>query len=986
MTKMKFQLSKEKIIPHAVVLGIMLIISIIYFYPALQGNALVTHDLKQHKGMSKEITDFRAMYGSEPLWTNSMFGGMPADQISVEYNSNLVGYLYKIITFGLPRPISMLWMIFLGFYILLMCLKVDPWISLIGTLAFGFSTFFLISLQAGHMSKVNAISFMAPTIGGFILLFRGKLIQGGVVSALFFSLLIWCNHPQIAYYTFFIIGFAGLYYISRYIFEKDWNKVFKIISISFAVVVLGILTNIPSLWGTYEYSKETIRGKSELTIKTPAEEQREALAKAEGKDTEETSKKIKDGLDPGYILAWSYGTGETFTFMFPSLKGGGNNDPVLKNLETLYESEAEKLTDRMTEELSSLSIDEYLAQANINLATLPAKTERGYYGSQMSTNGPVFIGVVFCLLALLSLVFSDGKLNWYLMITAFLLVIFGLLQITVMVFVCILAMIVLSIINKRLIWFLMTIMIITVFLAWGKNYLEFSEIFISYFPLYSKFRSVTMILVVAELIIPFTGVLFLFQIFKNREQLKEKTNLLLIGSGALALLTLIIAISPDAIFEVPKELTRAGASYKGYFDNILAQNNAPQQLIMENETYFSAYAKHMYEFRVSIIRTDALKALFFIVAVSALIFFFLKGKVKQPAFIIAMCILVLMDMIPVGLKYLNNAKNDNNEFNYWTDTENELNPFSLESADLAILENEINKQPWLKDSIANRIKLLNAERDMPMSKAEMDFTKMSILNQLTDFRVANFQGLTSETRTSYFYKSIGGYHGAKLMRIQQMFDFGSKIGSKNLLELLNVQYLVEYDIQDPQTGEKNPMVFQENKDVLGEAWIVDEVTLVENADEEITALFEENGFNPATTAIVDKRYGDLIGKDISAKSENSKIELTQYKPNELKYDFYSDKDQVVVFSEIYFDQGWQAYIDDKPVDHFRTDFVLRGLKVPAGDHKIRFEYSRASFDIGNPISLITSLLLILMVLYFLYASLFTDKFKEDDKEEELLPL
>lgn len=982
---MKFKLSKEKTIPHVIVLSILLIVSIIYFYPALQDNSIVTHDLKMHKGMAKESNDFRAIYDEEPLWTNSMFGGMPADQISVQYNSNLVKYVYKVITFGLPRPISMLWMIFLGFYILLMCLRIDPWLALVGSLVFGFSSFFLISLQAGHMSKVNAISFMAPTIGGFILLFRGQFIKGSILSALFFSLLIWCNHPQIAYYTFFIIGFIGLYYVSLFAMDKNWGKIVKIVSISFGIIMLGILTSLPTLWGTYQYSKETIRGKSELTIKSPLEEQKEALEKQNGKSDDSKTAKPNDGLDPDYILAWSYGTGETFTFMLPSLKGGGNNDPVLKNLETLYGSQVENLTEKMSQELTSLSIDEFLAQGQFDLATLPAKTERGYYGQQRLTNGPVFIGVIFCLLSLLSVVFSDGKYNWFLLGAALLLTIFALLQITVVVFLLIIAMIVLSILNKRLIWFLMTVMMITVFLSWGKNYLEFSEFFINYFPLYNKFRSVTMILVVAELIIPLTGVLFLFQVIKNRDKLKEKSKFLLIGSGVLALLMLVIAMSPDAIFEVPKELTDAGRSYKGYFENILSQNNAPQQLIMENEAYFTAYAKNMYEFRVSIIRNDALKALAFILAVTAAIFFFLKGKIKHPVFVGLMGVLVLIEMVPVGLKYLNNTKDDNGEYNYWTDNASEMNPYTVAPADLAILENEIAQHPWIKDSIDNRIKIINANNDMPLNKAEMDLAKMSILNQLTDFRVANFKGLTSETRTSYFYKSIGGYHGAKLMRIQQMFDFGSKIGYQKMFDMLNVKYMVEYDVPNPQTGEVNPMIYQENPNALGAAWIVDNVKIVENADAEMTAIYESNNFDARTTAVVDKRFSDLIG-NVASKSENSLIALTQYRPNEMLYDFNSDKEQVVVFSEMYYAEGWQAYIDDKPVDHFRTNFVLRGLKVPAGEHKIRFEYSRKSFDVGSPISLITSLLLILVVLFYLYLSLFTDKLKEESEADLDLPL
>ena len=206
----------KKAMPHLIVVAILIAISAIYFSPVLEGYVLKTHDLKQHKGMSKEIVDYRAEYNEEPLWTNSMFGGMPADQISVKYDSNLVSYIYDIYTLWMPRPISYLWTILIGFYILLMCLKVDPWIALVGSIAFGFSSFFMISMQAGHMSKVCTIGLMAPTIGCFILLFRGYLFKGGILSSIFLSMQLWAGHPQITYYTFFIIGFVGLFYISNF--------------------------------------------------------------------------------------------------------------------------------------------------------------------------------------------------------------------------------------------------------------------------------------------------------------------------------------------------------------------------------------------------------------------------------------------------------------------------------------------------------------------------------------------------------------------------------------------------------------------------------------------------------------------------------------------------------------------------------------------------------------------------------------------------
>ncbi|HPG34182.1 MAG TPA: hypothetical protein PLM34_10015, partial [Lentimicrobium sp.] len=196
--------SFKQFIPHLTAIAVFLIIIFSYFSPLLEGKKLRQSDITQWKGMSKEIVDYRAKTGQEPLWTNSMFGGMPAYQISVEYSGNLMRYIDKVMTLGLPHPAGLVFLYFIGFFILLMVLKVDPWLAIAGSLAFAFSSYFFIILEAGHNSKAHAIGYMAPVLAGIILTYRGRLMAGSLLTALFLSLELRANHMQITYYLLMV--------------------------------------------------------------------------------------------------------------------------------------------------------------------------------------------------------------------------------------------------------------------------------------------------------------------------------------------------------------------------------------------------------------------------------------------------------------------------------------------------------------------------------------------------------------------------------------------------------------------------------------------------------------------------------------------------------------------------------------------------------------------------------------------------------------
>lgn len=1008
-----------KVLPHVVVLGILLIFSMIYLYPAFD-NTLETHDINMYKGMSKELKDFREQTGEEALWTGAAFGGMPADQISIMKDSNLMKYVYSAITFGLPGPIATLWLLLLGFYVLLMCLKVDPLIALVGAIGFGLSSNFLISMQAGHMTKVKAIAFMPAVLGGFIYTFKGNYIKGSVIFTFFFAMQWWANHPQISYYTMIVLAIIGVFFLAEYLFEKKYKDLAKRVGVLAACSVLAMFTSLPSLWGTYEYSKHTIRGENFLNMKSPMDLYKDSTAEK------------KSGLSDDYILAWSYGTGETFTFMFPSLKGGGNNDMELKNLQTLFPSRAEQLTMSMQSDLETMSLDEALLSIPpefqmpiLNLQELPATKERGYYGQQGSTNGPVFIGVLLCLMALLSLVFSDGKLNWFLFGTVVFTILFAYLQMAAIVLLMFVVLLILSALNRRIIWFITISTLMTVMLAWGKNFIGFSELFIDYFPMYSKFRAVTMILAVSNVLIPLMGVLFISKVISEREKVKENLIRLYIGCGVLGFATLIIWLNPESAFNVPDELSSTAEMYKNYVGQILGGLGQAEQSIMESgqqvppyitqyfktfpqsqgqfmpqvDQYFAAYQSNLRELRVGIIKDDALKAFGFIAVFFLLVFFFVREKISKYVLIGGLGVLLLVDLVPVDLKYLNNKKDEAGDYYYWKSNDESANSFMAFDGDLKIYEYEKQSNPWLEDSVKVALSQANSISDLPLDLNGQNTLKLAVLNRNSNFRVANanFQSLSGESRTSYFYKSLGGYHGAKLRRIQDILDFAFfhpgvgqfltqsgvpfvELDQDQILNMMNVKYLVNYSYND--NNKIDGVSPQPNPNALGAAWIVDEVKFVESADDEIKAMSKGSGFDAANVAILDKSFEELITSE--GRASDASVSLLSYAPNKLEYEFSSSEDETVIFSEVFYPHGWQAYIDDQPAPYFRANYVLRGMSVPSGKHKITFKYDVPAYSAGGVVSLLTSTLVLLLVLSLLYLIYKDHPLVKDNESEELI--
>ena len=777
-------------------------ITLIYFTPILEGKRIKQHDIEMYKGMSQEINQFREETGEQSLWTNSMFGGMPAWNIGVQQNSNLMTYIQKIIGLGFPSPIMSVFISMLGFFILLLVLDCKIWISFIGALAYGFTSYLFIVMGAGHNSKAVAMAYMAPVIAGIILTYKGKYLWGAVLTAIALALEIRAGHIQITYYLFMIVLIFVIAEFIETIKNKKYPEFFKASGILVCAAILAILTSTTTLYANYEFGKETMRGKPVLTENT-------------GNQTR--------GLDRDYVTQWSYGIGETWSLMIPNVKGGasayiGNDNPALENADPRLRS--------------------MIAQNN------------AYWGDQPGTSGPVYVGAIVCFFFVLGLFVVKGKIKWVLLIAT----------------------------------------ILSILLSWGKNFMGFTDFFLDYFPMYNKFRAVSMTLVIAEVCMPILAFLALAEVIRNPECLKKNKIYLYISFGLTAGLCLLFYIIPDVFF------------------NFLSQGEAAQFAQLgagKDGAIYQTFANELEKVRVAIFKSDAIRSFLFITVAAIILLINVNGKLKNNAMFVMLAALVVLDMFPINKRYLNN---DN-----FIDSRRFEKPFVM---------SEIDKQILQDNSLNYRV---------------MDLTKNTF----------------NDASTSYFHKSIGGYHGAKLRRYQDIINRylgGNSVrndGFWNVLNMLNTKYLIY-----PQG---NKPVANINPDAFGNAWIVSDIKWVATPNEEIAAIEDTD---VKTTAIVNDEFRNVIG-DFNPSSVSGTIKLDSYKPNELVYSFNSSKDELVVFSEIWTNKGWTLWIDGKESPLIRADYILRAAVIPAGNHEIMMRYEPKIWKVGNTIQFISSLILIL---------------------------
>lgn len=362
---------------HFFVLVLFVITALAYFGPVLQGKVIDQSDIRQYTGMAKEQNDFRKRTGEEPYWTNGAFGGMPTYQLGAYYPHDYVKETDRLIRF-LPRPADYLFLYFLGFYILLCCLKVDYKLAAIGALAFGFSTYLIIILGVGHNAKAHAIGYLPVLLGGIVLVFRKKYLWGFVLTALAMALEIGANHYQMTYYFMLLVLILGIAYLVDAFRKKKLKHYFTSIGILILAVILGIAANATSLMATKEYADWSTRGKSELTINY------------DGSPKENTN-----GLSKEYITQWSYGITESLNLFVPRLFGGGSQESMGEDSKTFA-----YVIDKDIPRSTALKYFEILPM---------------YWGDQPVTSGPAYIGAIIFFLFILGLILVKGRAKWWLL-------------------------------------------------------------------------------------------------------------------------------------------------------------------------------------------------------------------------------------------------------------------------------------------------------------------------------------------------------------------------------------------------------------------------------------------------------------------------------------------------------------------------------------------------------------------------------------------
>jgi hypothetical protein len=731
----------------------------------------------------------------------------------------MISPLYSLTTLFDWRPISFVFLYLLGFYIALLLFGLNPWISLVGAIAFGFTSYDFIIIAAGHNTKAIAIGYMAPMIGALYYAWKKNVWIGSALFSLFLALQIYANHLQITYYTMLtilIFGMAEMYFEFK---QKTIVTFLKKCGVVALFSFLAILSNTERLWTTWEYGKYSIRGASELT----------------NDKTNKTS-----GLDKDYATGWSYGVDETLTLLIPNFKGGASMIDFGENSATY----------------------ELLKSNNVPNASSIVKQLPGYWGTQPGTSGPVYVGSIVLFLFVLALFLTNGPIRiWIIAATVF-----------------------------------------SILLSWGRNFMPLTGFFLDYFPGYNKFRTVSMILVIAGFTIPLMASVGLNKIFTEKIDKAKWRKALTWSVGLTAGLAFLFFLIPGL-----------SGSFVSVHDSQM-----PEWI-----------HKGLVSDRISFLRADALRSVVFILAIALILWVHVAKKVQSKYALLIIGTLILADLWAVNKRYLNN-------------------------------DNFVQEQ--------------KARNPYPVTKADKE-----ILKDKTEFRVLNLSvDPFNEASTSYYHQSVGGYHGAKLKRYQEMIDFhisnelqqlGAKINSLkteagvdslflglNSLNMLNTKYL----IYNPEAA---PLV---NSKAMGNAWIVNAYKVVENADKEIAEL---NHAELRKEIIVNKKFKTLIPDQLKPFSSSSQLKLKLYSPNKLEYSYSGQGNEIAVFSEIYYPKGWNAYIKGKLVPCFQANYLLRALVLQEGDYDITFKFEPTSYYLGKKISLFSSVLLLLLMAFVLYKNL-----------------
>ena len=817
----------KKFLPDVVVIAVFAIISFAYFFvPITQGKILYQHDASAGVGAAQEMTEYQNRTGETTRWTNSIFGGMPTYQMSPSYQStDGLSQVMNAYHLWLPDNVWFLFAYLLGFYILLRAFDFRQSLAALGSVMWAFSSYFLIIIAAGHLWKVMALAYLPPMIAGVVLAYRGRYLSGFIVTALFTAFEIKANHVQMTYYYLFIILFMVIAYLVKSIREKQLAIFLKATGVLAAAALIGIAINLSSLYHTWQYQKESMRGKSELVKKDAANQ-------------------TSSGLDRDYITQWSYGIDETLTLLVPDAKGGASV-PLSKNATAMAKADPQ---------IQSMIPQLYDAFPQ-------------YFGTQPGTSGPVYVGAFVLFLFILGLFIVKGPMKWALLAAT----------------------------------------VLSILLAWGHNFMGFTNFFLDYIPMYAKFRTVASILVIAEFTIPLLAALALKKIVDEPDVLSKQMKFAYISLALTAGVAALIALFPDMMGPFVSEQERQMVG------SIQGMDGGTARTILANIS----------DMRAAMVSSDAWRSVIIILIGFALLFAYKLKKLRADYMIAALLVLCLVDMWQVDKRYLN-----------------------------------------------DEMFVPKSERDMPQQPTATDIEINK--DKSLDYRVLNFASNTfNENETSYFHKSIGGYHPAKLRRYQEMIDayivpemqkamqaIAAKGGNMQqvdgvklfpVLNMLNTKYFI-FPLQG---GATMPL---KNIYAQGNGWFVDKIDYVADANAEYA---EVGKIDVRHEAVADKQFEAVLGQ-AKANDSTATVKLDKYEPNNLQYTVNSKNGGIVVFSEIYY-PGWKATVDGQSVELGRVNYILRAVNVKPGKHIVVLDFHPTSISTTETIAYIAIVILLLAI-------------------------
>ena len=868
MKIMKIKEILKKVLPYAVIVAGFVVIAYAYAPQVLQGKVVNQSDISSWKGMSHEILEWNEEHPDDPaLWTGSMFGGMPATQISVDYRGDATDPFYNLLFWG-QRPPSYLIISLLGGFLLFLAFGVNPWLSAVGAIAVTFCSYNMQIVQVGHNTKMVAIAFMPWVLAALVYAYRRKALLGAVFFALALSFQIKANHPQITYYLAFIVfGYAiaelcgavaaqrrrkaavrnavpvsDSILTSGTTVEPPFREtpVGRWLKASVLVLVgglLGIATNANKLLPTYEYAEYTMRGGSELT--------------------HDEHNQTGDGLKLDYATAWSYGIEETPNLLIPDFNGGSSSGELSRDSETFR------------------ALQSYGVNAESMRKGMPL-----YWGPQPFTAGPMYLGAVSLFLFVFGLCVIRGRYKWW----------------------------------------IAGVSLLALLLGWGSHFMWFSEIFFKYAPLYNKFRTVSMILVILQVTVPLMGILGVNAALFAKEPLPDRKvrNGLLTALGVTGGISLLFALFPAL-----------AGDFSSASDAAVFGGN--EQLI-----------RALQDDRRSLLRSDAFRSLIFIVLAAGVFFASWKGKLKAMPAVALLGILLLVDLWGVDKRYLNKEhfvteRNFDSQF-----TPRPVDNAILQDADLSYRVLDLSVNTFNDAIVSYHHKTIGGYSP----------AKLQRYQDLIDFHIAPEMSAMIEDINSAIptARTIG--------------ELEDVLGYYPVLAMLNTKYIVV----DPGSL---PLTYDGR---LGNGWLVSRSRTASTADAEMAALGE---IDPAVEAVIfDPDAADGTVTEY-AGADSGRVELTYYSPNRLRYNVSTPAKGVAVFSEIYYPAGWKAYVDGEEKPILRADYVLRALLIDEGEHEVEFVFAPDSFVVGRDISLASSIaIIVLLAGAVLYSILFANKRKQ----------